>query len=75
MNAYTTMGQARMQPCDLAAVHRANRFMIGASLVASVPGAVHAAICLQLRTIAARLALDLRLATGRPPRGLLAELL
>ena len=34
MNAYTTTGQARIQPGDIAAVHRANRFMVGASLAA-----------------------------------------
>jgi hypothetical protein len=46
-----------------------------ASLVASVPGAVNASVCLQLRRDAARFALFLRVATRRPPRGLLAELL
>jgi hypothetical protein len=34
MNAYTTMGQARIQPRDIAAVQRAHRYMIGASLAA-----------------------------------------
>ncbi len=32
MNAYTTKGQARIQPRDFSAVLRANRFMAGASL-------------------------------------------
>jgi hypothetical protein len=75
MNAYTTRGQARIHPTNIAAAPRANRFMIGVSLAASVPGAVNASVCLQLRAIVARLALVLRLATRRPPRGLLAELL
>lgn len=34
MNAYTTMGQARIQPRDLEAVLRANRYLVGASLAA-----------------------------------------
>jgi hypothetical protein len=34
MNAYTTTGQARIQPRDIAAVQRAHRYMIGASLAA-----------------------------------------
>ena len=34
MNAYTTRGQARIQPRDIAAVHGAHRYMIGASLAA-----------------------------------------
>ncbi|MCD6057444.1 MAG: hypothetical protein K0R44_437 [Thermomicrobiales bacterium] len=32
MNAYTTMGQARIQPRDMAAVRPANRVMVGGSL-------------------------------------------
>jgi hypothetical protein len=34
MNAYTTRGQARIQPRDIASVQRAHRYMIGASLAA-----------------------------------------
>ena len=34
MNAYATMGRARIQLHRTAAVHRANRFMLGASPVA-----------------------------------------
>jgi hypothetical protein len=34
MNAYTTRGQARIQPRDLATLQRAHRYMIGASLAA-----------------------------------------
>jgi len=34
MNPYTTRGQARIQPRDIAAVYRAEQFMIGAPLAA-----------------------------------------
>src|SRR5687767_4069509 len=34
MNAYATMGQARIQLHSTAAAHRANQFMVGASPVA-----------------------------------------
>jgi hypothetical protein len=34
MNAYATMGQAKIQLHSTAAAHRANRFMVGASTVA-----------------------------------------
>jgi hypothetical protein len=34
MNAYTTTGQARIQPRDITTVQRAHRYMIGASLAA-----------------------------------------
>jgi hypothetical protein len=72
---HSTRGQARTRPRDVAVVRRAEGIMSAASLVASVPGAVNASVCLQLRREAARFALFLRLATRRPPRGLLAELL
>jgi hypothetical protein len=71
----STHGQARTRPRDVAVVRRVEGLMSAALLVASVPGAVNAAVCLQLRKEAARVALLLRLATRRPPRGLLAELL
>ena len=34
MNAYTTRGQARIQPRDVSSVLRANRYLAGASLAA-----------------------------------------
>jgi Xaa-Pro aminopeptidase len=34
MNAYTTRSQARILPRDIAALHRADQYMIGASLAA-----------------------------------------
>jgi hypothetical protein len=77
MNArlHATRGQARTRPHDAAAVRRAEGLLAAASLVASVPVAVNASICLQLHREAARFTLFLHLATRRPPRGLLAELL
>jgi hypothetical protein len=71
----STHGPARTRPRDVAVVRRVEGLMSAAPLVASVPSAVNAAICLQLRKDAARFALVFRLATRRPPRGLLAELL
>jgi hypothetical protein len=72
---HSTRGQLRIQPPNVAAARRAEALMNAASLVASVPAAVNASVCLLLRREAARFALFLRLATRRPPRGLLAELL
>ena len=67
--------QARIQSSNVAAARRAGRLAVVASLVTSIPGAVYAAACLRLRGEADRCAQFLRLATRRPPRGLLAELL
>jgi hypothetical protein len=68
-------GKARIQPPNGAAAGRAEGLAVAASLVASIPGAVYATACLRLRAVADRCAEFLRLATRRPPRGLLAELL
>ena len=75
MNAYTTRGQARIHPINIAAAPRANRFMVGASLAASVPGAANASVCLQLRAIVARLALVSPPRYETPSSGPTAELL
>jgi hypothetical protein len=77
MNArlHPTPGQVSTWPREVATVHPAAGLITAASLVASIPGAVNASVCLHLRREAARFARVLRLATRRPPRGLLAELL
>jgi hypothetical protein len=77
MNArlHSTPGQVSPWPREAAIVHPAKGLITTASLVASISGAVNASVCLHLRREAARFALVLRLATRRPPRGLLAELL
>jgi hypothetical protein len=67
--------KTRIKPSNVAAARRAERLAVSTSLVASIPGAVYAAACLRLRGEADRCALFLRLATRRPPRGLIAELL
>ncbi len=72
---HSARGQARIQASNVAVARRAERLVVAASLVASVPVAVYAAARLRLRGEADRCALFLRLATRRPPRGLLAELL
>jgi hypothetical protein len=72
---HPTRGQLVIQPPNVAATRRAEGLLNAASLVASVPAAANASVCLLLRREAARFALFLRLATRRPPRGLLAELL
>jgi hypothetical protein len=77
MNAllHSPRGQAGPRPRDDVAGRGAEALMTAASLVASVPGALNASICLHLRGEAARFTLFLRHVTRRPPRGLLAELL
>jgi hypothetical protein len=72
---HSTRGQLRIELPNVAAACRAEELMTAASLVASVPAAVNASVCLLLRREAGRFALVLRLATRRPPPGLLAELL
>jgi hypothetical protein len=72
---HSTRVRARTRPSDIAVVRRGEGLKPAASLVASIPAAVNASVCLQVRRDAARFALFLRLATRRPPRGLLAELL
>jgi hypothetical protein len=68
-------GRARIQPPKVEAARQAEGLAVAASLVASVPAAVYAAVFLWLRGEADRCALFLRLATRRAPRGLLADLL
>ena len=68
-------GQTRIQLPNDAVTGRAEGLAVVASLVASIPGAVYATACLWLRGEADRCAEFLRLATRRPPRGHLAELL
>lgn len=72
---YSARGKTRIQPSNVAAGRRAERLAVAASLVASIPGAVYATACLRLRSEADRCDQFLRLATRRPPRGLIAELL
>jgi len=67
--------KTRIQPSNVAAARRSKWLAVAASLVASIPGAVFAAACLWVRREADRCAQFLRLATRRPPRGLIAELL
>ena len=67
--------RTRIKPSNVAAARRAERLAVAASLVASIPGAVFAAACLRLRGEADYCAQFFRLATRRPPRGLIAEVL